>query len=60
MKHGPIHIKSRMVTAEHVTQYILLQAYAEFLKLRSHILCLLIQAESYNFLVALDVEVAVF
>jgi len=58
--HGPIHIKSRMVPAEHVTQYILLQEYAEFLKLRSQILRVLIQAESYNFIVVLDVEAAVF
>jgi len=44
----------------HVTQYILLQTYAEFLKLRSQILHVLIQAESYNFLVVLDVDAAVF
>ena len=48
-----------MVTAEHMTQYILLQAYTGFLKLRSQILRLLIQNESYNFLIVLDVEAAV-
>jgi hypothetical protein len=60
IKNNSSNQTSRMVTAEHMTQYSLLQPYAEFLKLRSQILRLLIQAESYSFLVVLNVEAAVF